>query len=131
GDQERGASVSVRRRHAARLAAGGEAGARLAPMSAAEHRITVVGAGMAGSEAALAAAREGVRVDLYEMRPTKLTPAHATGHFAEMVCSNSFGGEGRSNAKGLLQAEMLRAGGVVMGSAVARSEERRVGKECA
>lgn len=78
-----------------------------------------MGAGMAGSEAALAAAREGVRVDLYEMRPTKLTPAHSTGAFAEMVCSNSFGGEGRSNAKGLLQAEMLRAGGVVMSAAVA------------
>jgi len=74
---------------------------------------------MAGSEAALAAAREGVHVDLYEMRPAKLTPAHVTGDFAEMVCSNSFGGEARSNAKGLLQAEMLRAGGVVMGAAAA------------
>lgn len=74
---------------------------------------------MAGSEAALAAARLGVDVDLLEMRPSKLTPAHATGDFAEMVCSNSFGGEGASNAKGLLQAEMLAAGGVVMTSAVA------------
>ena len=55
-------------------------------------RITVVGAGMAGSEAALAAAAAGVAVDLYEMRPVKLTPAHSTGDFAEMVCSNSFGG---------------------------------------
>lgn len=79
----------------------------------------MVGAGMAGSEAALAAAREGVAVDLWEMRPAKLTPAHSTGSFAEMVCSNSFGGEGRSNAKGLLQAEMLRAGGVVMTAASA------------
>ncbi|MFO7544860.1 MAG: methylenetetrahydrofolate--tRNA-(uracil(54)-C(5))-methyltransferase (FADH(2)-oxidizing) TrmFO [Trueperaceae bacterium] len=82
-------------------------------------RITVVGAGMAGSEAALAAARLGVEVDLLEMRPRKLTPAHTSGDFAEMVCSNSFGGEGASNAKGLLQAEMLAAGGVVMTSAVA------------
>jgi len=80
-------------------------------------RMTVVGAGMAGSEAALAAARLGVQVDLYEMRPAKLTPAHRTGDFAELVCSNSFGGEGLSNAKGLLQAEMLAAGGIVMGSA--------------
>lgn len=74
---------------------------------------------MAGSEAALAAAALGVRVDLYEMRPTRLTPAHTTGDFAEMVCSNSFGGEARSNAKGLLQAEMSLAGGVVMTSALA------------
>jgi methylenetetrahydrofolate--tRNA-(uracil-5-)-methyltransferase len=80
-------------------------------------RITVVGAGMAGSDAALAAASLGVYVDLYEMRPKKMTPAHRTGNFAEMVCSNSFGGEGESNAKGLLQAEMLAAGGLVMTSA--------------
>lgn len=86
-------------------------------MEATRKRITVVGAGMAGSEAALAAARLGVAVDLIEMRPTKLTPAHKTGDFAELVCSNSFGGEGESNAKGLLQAEMLKAGGIVMGSA--------------
>ena len=82
-------------------------------------RITVVGAGMAGSEAALAAAALGVPVDLYEMRPLKLTPAHVTGDFAEMVCSNSFGGEARNNAKGLLQAEMSAAGGIVMRSALA------------
>jgi len=72
---------------------------------------------MAGSAAALAAARLGVAVDLFEMRPRVLTPAHHTGDFAELVCSNSFGGEGESNAKGLLQAEMLAAGGVVMRSA--------------
>src|SRR5690606_41338445 len=82
-------------------------------------RITVVGAGMAGSEAALAAAALGVPVDLYEMRPVKLTPAHRTGDFAEMVCSNSFGGEASNNAKGLLQAEMSAAGGIVMSSALA------------
>ena len=74
---------------------------------------------MAGSEAALAAARLGVAVDLYEMRPTKLTPAHVSGDFAELVCSNSFGGEGRSNAKGLLQAEMTAATGVIMTQALA------------
>ncbi len=79
--------------------------------------IAVVGAGMAGSEAALAAARLGVAVRLYEMRPAVMTPAHHTGDFAELVCSNSFGGEAESNAKGLLQAEMLAAGGVVMESA--------------
>ena len=87
------------------------------PGGAEAPRITVVGAGMAGSEAALAAARLGVAVDLIEMRPKKLTPAHVTGDFAEIVCSNSFGGEAENNAKGLLQAEMLRAQGVVMRSA--------------
>ncbi|MDZ7705655.1 MAG: methylenetetrahydrofolate--tRNA-(uracil(54)-C(5))-methyltransferase (FADH(2)-oxidizing) TrmFO [Trueperaceae bacterium] len=80
-------------------------------------RITVIGAGMAGSDAALAAAKLGVSVDLYEMRPKKMTPAHHTDKFAEMVCSNSFGGEGETNAKGLLQAEMLAAGGLIMTSA--------------
>lgn len=80
-------------------------------------RITVIGAGMAGSDAALAAARQGVAVDLYEMRPQQMTPAHTSDRFAEMVCSNSLGGEGESNAKGLLQAEMRAAGGVVLTSA--------------
>jgi methylenetetrahydrofolate--tRNA-(uracil-5-)-methyltransferase len=84
-----------------------------------ERRVSVIGAGMAGSDAALAAARHGVAVDLYEMRPVRMTPAHHTDRFAELVCSNSFGGEGRSNAKGLLQAEMLAAGGLVMSSAQA------------
>ena len=82
-------------------------------------RITVVGAGMAGTDAALAAARLGVDVELWEMRPHKTTPAHHTDRFAEMVCSNSFGGESETNAKGLLQAEMLAAGGIVMTSASA------------
>ena len=83
----------------------------------AHKRITVIGAGMAGTDAALAAARAGVAVDLHEMRPERMTPAHKTEGFAEMVCSNSFGGEAASNAKGLLQAEMLAAGGVVMTAA--------------
>ena len=73
---------------------------------------------MAGSDAAFAAASMGVAVDLFEMRPQKSTPAHHTDRFAEIVCSNSFGGEGESNAKGLLQAEMADAGGLIMGSAL-------------
>jgi methylenetetrahydrofolate--tRNA-(uracil-5-)-methyltransferase len=81
--------------------------------------VSVIGAGMAGSDAALAIARAGVHVDLFEMRPVKTTPAHHTDRFAEMVCSNSFGGEGTANAKGLLQAEMLAAGGLVMSAAQA------------
>lgn len=79
--------------------------------------ITVIGAGMAGSDAAYAAAELGVQVHLYEMRPVKMTPAHHTANFAELVCSNSFGGEGTTNAKGLLQAEMLTAGSLIMQSA--------------
>jgi methylenetetrahydrofolate--tRNA-(uracil-5-)-methyltransferase len=80
-------------------------------------RITVVGAGMAGSDAALAAVRLGVHVDLYEMRPVRTTPAHASGRFAEMVCSNSLGGESETNAKGLMQAEMREAGGAILAAA--------------
>src|SRR5690625_7395417 len=68
---------------------------------------------MAGSDAALAAARAGVAVDLHEMRPQRMTPAHKTEGFAEMVCSNSVGDEATSNAKGLQQAEMLAASEVV------------------
>src|SRR5688500_15511674 len=81
--------------------------------------LSVIGAGMAGSDAALAAARYGVRVHLYEMRPHKMTPAHHTDKFAELVCSNSFGGEGDTNAKCLLQAEMIKAGGLIMSAAQA------------
>ena len=81
--------------------------------------ISVIGAGMAGSDAAIAAARLGVKVNLYEKRPNKMTPAHHTDRFAELVCSNSFGGKSPSNAKGLLQAEMLEAGGLIMSSAQA------------
>ncbi|GGQ94555.1 methylenetetrahydrofolate--tRNA-(uracil(54)-C(5))-methyltransferase (FADH(2)-oxidizing) TrmFO [Deinococcus ruber] len=79
--------------------------------------ITVVGAGLAGSEAALAAARLGVRVTLYEMRPVKMTPAHRSGGFAELVCSNSLGGEGQLQSKGLLQAEMRSVGSTILSSA--------------
>jgi methylenetetrahydrofolate--tRNA-(uracil-5-)-methyltransferase len=81
------------------------------------EKISVVGAGMSGCDAALAAARLGINVDLFEMRPKKMTPAHHTDKFAEFVCSNSLGGEGESNAKGLLQAEMLSANNLVMATA--------------
>jgi len=79
--------------------------------------VHVIGAGLAGSEAAVAAARLGARVVLYEMRPRRMTPAHRTGNFAELVCSNSLGGEQPANAKGLLQAEMRRGRSVVMAAA--------------
>lgn len=86
-------------------------------MTASSPTITVVGAGLAGSEAALAAARVGVRVRLFEMRPVKMTPAHRTGNFAELVCSTSLGGEGEMQAKGLLQAELRSVGGAIVGAA--------------
>ncbi|WP_096786025.1 methylenetetrahydrofolate--tRNA-(uracil(54)-C(5))-methyltransferase (FADH(2)-oxidizing) TrmFO [Rhodobacter sp. CZR27] len=75
----------------------------------------IVGAGMAGSEAAWQAARMGVPVVLHEMRPTVGTFAHRTGHFAEMVCSNSFrSDDDERNAVGLLHWEMRAAGGLIM-----------------
>ncbi|MER3479020.1 MAG: methylenetetrahydrofolate--tRNA-(uracil(54)-C(5))-methyltransferase (FADH(2)-oxidizing) TrmFO [Meiothermus sp.] len=83
----------------------------------ADATVHVIGAGLSGSEAALAAAKLGARVRLYEMRPHRMTPAHHTAGFAELVCSNSLGGEGETNAKGLLQAEMRRADSVVMRAA--------------
>ncbi|WP_103130875.1 methylenetetrahydrofolate--tRNA-(uracil(54)-C(5))-methyltransferase (FADH(2)-oxidizing) TrmFO [Deinococcus aerius] len=86
-------------------------------MSGTEATITVIGAGLAGSEAALAAARLGVRVRLHEMRPVKMTPAHRTGNFAELVCSTSLGGEGELQAKGLLQAELRSVGGAIVSAA--------------
>jgi methylenetetrahydrofolate--tRNA-(uracil-5-)-methyltransferase len=80
-------------------------------------RVHVIGAGLAGSEAALAAARLGAEVLLYEMRPVRMTPAHRTDRCAELVCSNSLGGAEPANAKALLQEEMRRAGSVVMQAA--------------
>jgi methylenetetrahydrofolate--tRNA-(uracil-5-)-methyltransferase len=78
----------------------------------------IVGAGMAGSEAAWQAANLGVPVVLHEMRPQIGTFAHRTGHFAEMVCSNSFrSDDDEQNAVGLLHWEMRTAGGIVMDSA--------------
>ena len=71
-----------------------------------ERSVTVVGAGLAGSEAALHLSRAGVAVDLYEMRPAKLTPAHRSGRFAELVCSNSLGSGERTSGKGLLKEEL-------------------------
>lgn len=74
-------------------------------MSDTQH-VTVIGAGLAGSEAAWQIANLGVHVRLYEMRPLKKTPAHHTGQFAELVCSNSFRSNELSNAVGVLKEEM-------------------------
>jgi methylenetetrahydrofolate--tRNA-(uracil-5-)-methyltransferase len=80
-------------------------------------RLTVIGGGLAGCEAAWQAARCGVEVDLYEMRPDKTGPAHATGALAELVCSNSFRGAALENAVGLLKEELARLGSLIVGSA--------------
>lgn len=72
--------------------------------------VTVIGAGLAGCEAALQCARLGVKVKLYEMRPNRMTPAHETGAVAELVCSNSFKSEEITNAHGLLKAELKLLG---------------------
>ena len=80
-------------------------------------KIIVVGAGLAGSEAAWQAANRGIRVDLYEMRPVKNTPAHKTDLFAELVCSNSLRGAGLENAVGVLKEEMRRLGSIIMEAA--------------
>ena len=74
-----------------------------------KYVIIVVGAGLAGPEAAWQAANNGAWVKLYEMRPKKKTPAHHTGNFAELVCSNSFRAAALDNAVGLLKEEMEAA----------------------
>ncbi|NLM22339.1 MAG: methylenetetrahydrofolate--tRNA-(uracil(54)-C(5))-methyltransferase (FADH(2)-oxidizing) TrmFO [Peptococcaceae bacterium] len=78
------------------------------------EKIIVVGAGLAGSEAAWQLAERGIDVELYEMRPLKTTPAHVTDKFAELVCSNSFRAAGLENAVGLLKEEMRRLNSLIM-----------------
>jgi methylenetetrahydrofolate--tRNA-(uracil-5-)-methyltransferase len=79
--------------------------------------ITVIGAGLAGSEAAWQIAKRGHRVNLYEMRPVRKTDAHKTENFAELVCSNSLRGASLTNAVGLLKEEMRRLDSVIITSA--------------
>ena len=81
------------------------------------HTVTVVGAGLAGSEAAWQLARRGIRVDLWEMKPREMTPAHHAAGFAELVCSNSLRGAGLATAPGLLKEELRRAGSLIMEAA--------------
>jgi methylenetetrahydrofolate--tRNA-(uracil-5-)-methyltransferase len=77
-------------------------------------RVTIVGAGLAGCEAAWQLARRGVSVDLHEMRPLRPTPVHKTGDFAELVCSNSLRGNSLDQAAGLLKEEMRRLDSLVV-----------------
>lgn len=81
------------------------------------QRVTVIGAGLAGSEAAWQIASRGVPVTLYEMRPVVKTPAHHTDKFAELVCSNSLRANGMTNAVGVLKEEMRMLNSLVIGSA--------------
>ena len=77
-------------------------------------KVAVIGAGLAGSEAAFKIAEEGFNVDLYEMRPVKQTPAHRTQNFAELVCSNSLGGKEITTGAGLLKEEMKILGSIIV-----------------
>ena len=83
--------------------------------------VTIIGAGLAGSEAAWQAAERSCSVQLWEMRPVKETPAHRTQHFAELVCSNSLGNLALETASGLLKEELRRLGSVILRCADANS----------
>src|ERR671910_777473 len=76
--------------------------------------VTIIGAGLAASEAAWQAAERGCSVQLWEMRPQRETPAHRTEHFAELVCSNSLGNLALETASGLLKEELRRLGSVIL-----------------
>lgn len=80
-------------------------------------KVKVIGAGLAGCEAALQLANEGIEVELYEMKPVKFSPAHKSESFAELVCSNSLKADRIENACGLLKEEMRLFGSVMMESA--------------
>src|SRR6266851_9785540 len=78
------------------------------------NSVKIIGAGLAGSEAAWQCARRAVQVDLCEMRPVRTTPAHQTGDFAELVCSNSLKSDSENTAPWLLKEEMRRAGSLLI-----------------
>ena len=86
-------------------------------------QVTVIGAGLAGSEAAWQLAKRGIPVTLREMKPQKMTPAHKTADFAELVCSNSLRGAGLENAVGLLKEELRRLGSLILEAADATRVE--------
>src|SRR5271166_5583055 len=83
--------------------------------------IKIIGAGLAGSEAAWQCARRGLDVELFEMRPVRSTPAHQTADFAELVCSNSLKSDSENTAPWLLKEEMRRAGSMLL----------QIARECA
>lgn len=79
--------------------------------------VNIIGAGLAGSEAAWQIAQRGVSVNLFEMRPKKMTPAHHTGQFAELVCSNSLRSNSLTNAVGILKEEMRQLNSIIIAAA--------------
>ena len=85
--------------------------------------VTVIGAGLAGSECAWQLAQRGVQVTLYEMKPEKRTPAHVTDYFAELCCSNSLRSDQLENAVGLLKEELRRLGSLILSCADATRVE--------
>ena len=87
------------------------------------NTVTVIGAGLAGSEAAWQLAQRGIQVNLIEMRPVKSGPAHHTENFAELVCSNSLRGDRLENAVGLLKEELRRLDSIIMACAEATRVE--------
>ncbi|MBA3926510.1 FADH(2)-oxidizing methylenetetrahydrofolate--tRNA-(uracil(54)-C(5))-methyltransferase TrmFO [Listeria rustica] len=82
-----------------------------------EKKVNVIGAGLAGSEAAWQLAKRGIKVDLYEMRPVKQTPAHHTDKFAELVCSNSLRANTMTNAVGVIKEEMRLLDSIIIEAA--------------
>ncbi len=97
-------------------------------------KINIIGGGLAGSEAAIYIASKGINVKLFEMRPLKLTEAHKTGNFAEIVCSNSLGSLNPENGRGLLKEEILSLGSVLLKTAfeckVPAGKALAVDREC-
>src|SRR4029077_16998106 len=90
----------------------------MTPTKSTSETVHIIGAGLAGSEAAWQVAQAGIRVVLHEMRPDRMTEAHRTDGFAELVCSNSFrSDDAANNAVGLLHAEMRRLGSLTMRAA--------------
>ena len=87
------------------------------------NKVTVIGAGLAGSEAAWQLANRGISVELVEMKPLKKSPAHHSDDFAELVCSNSLRGDRLENAVGLLKEELRRCGSLIMECAEATRVE--------
>ena len=86
-----------------------------------EKFINVIGAGLAGSEAAYQISKRGIKVKLYEMKPSKYTPAHHSSNFGELVCSNSLKSMSIENASGLLKEEMKLLDSLIMKAAEASS----------
>ena len=86
-------------------------------------KVKVIGAGLAGSEAAWQLANRGIEVELYEMKPHKMSPAHHSPDFAELVCSNSLRGDRLENAVGLLKEELRRVGSLILECAEATRVE--------